>query len=99
MLHIIWEFRVKPGRATDFELHYGPTGTWAQLFGGSAGYRGTELLRDSEDPQRYLTIDHWSDTESYEGFRHQFHEQYQALDRQMEELTLMENKVGVFVGM
>ena len=96
MVRIVWEFRVKPGREPEFERHYSGNGTWADFFRRDPAYHGTELVRDAEEPQRYLTSDTWSDVQSYENFRATFHQQYEALDREMEHLTTMERKIGVF---
>jgi len=57
VLVIVWEFRVKAGRKAEFEQRYGPRGDWAQLFRRSPAYRGTDLLRDTADANRYLTLD------------------------------------------
>lgn len=58
MVHIVWEFLVRADRLPEFERHYsGVDGPWAQLFGKSPGFRGTVLLRNTEDPRHFLTID------------------------------------------
>jgi quinol monooxygenase YgiN len=95
MIQIVWEFRVTADKRAQFERHYGPSGTWAQFFRDPA-YRGTQLLRDIEDPRRYLTIDSWNDQASYDSFREQHREEYAALDREMESLTHEEKMLGVF---
>jgi quinol monooxygenase YgiN len=64
----IWQFRVRPGREAEFERHYGPDGTWAQLFARGEGYHGTELWRDPDERGRYLLSDAWADRASYESF-------------------------------
>jgi heme-degrading monooxygenase HmoA len=96
MIRIVWEFRVRPGHEQEFERRYSGGGTWANFFRPDPAYQGTELVRDTEDPQRYLTFDHWTGLQNYERFRAAFHQQYEALDRQMEDLTTMERKVGAF---
>jgi heme-degrading monooxygenase HmoA len=62
MIEIVWEFVIKEEARGQFELTYGPGGAWSKLFARSPGFRGTTLLRDVKNPQRYLTIDLW-DTE------------------------------------
>ena len=52
-------FRYEVRDPADFERVYGPEGEWAQFFRSGAGYIGTELLRDVEEPDRYLVIDRW----------------------------------------
>lgn len=51
-----------------FERAYGPEGEWAQFFAGGAGYIGTELLRDVEQPGRYVSIDRWESRDAYNAF-------------------------------
>jgi heme-degrading monooxygenase HmoA len=51
-----------------FEEAYGPAGEWAQFFEGARGYLGSELLRDIEQPGRYLLIDRWESTATYNDF-------------------------------
>jgi len=51
-----------------FERTYGPEGEWAQFFAGGAGYIGTELLRDVEQPGRYVSIDRWESRDAYNAF-------------------------------
>lgn len=96
MIHIIWEFRVRPGAEAEFENHYSGQGTWAKFFRQDSAYHGTQLLRDPSDPHRYLTIDAWDDESSYGAFRVTHREQYNAIDQQMESLTESENRIGVF---
>lgn len=92
----IWEFRVEVNRQLDFQLHYGPGGTWAMLFRRSPGYIGTLLLRDRSDPLRYVTIDRWTTEEEYRAFRTQFAREYAELDEQCGSLTTRESCLGEF---
>ena len=96
MLHILWEYRVPAGKRSDFERHYNSNGTWAGLFRRDPGYRGTTLLRDPEDPARYLTLDAWDDAASFHRFKKEFAAEYAALDQQMETLTESERHLGSF---
>ncbi|HEV8255177.1 MAG TPA: antibiotic biosynthesis monooxygenase family protein, partial [Vicinamibacteria bacterium] len=68
-MHVVWEFRVLPDKRYEFERRYGGDGDWARLFRLADGYAGTTLLRDAEDPGRYVTIDAWRDREAYAWFR------------------------------
>lgn len=92
----IWEFIVTAPQQAEFERHYAADGSWAQLFRKAHGYIGTELLQDRSDPQRYLTVDRWTDIEAYRDFRRAFAEQYTALDRQCENLSTRETALGEF---
>jgi heme-degrading monooxygenase HmoA len=96
VIQVIWEFRVVPGKESEFERHYGPNGTWVHLFRKTTEFLGTELLRDSEVPGRYLTVDCWKDLKPYESFRKEFAAEYKGIDDQMEALTDSETRVGVF---
>jgi heme-degrading monooxygenase HmoA len=93
---IVWRFTIHPESKVRFESIYGPNGAWAVLFARSAGYRGTELLRGTSDPNSYLTIDRWESEAAFEEFRRQFAAEYEALDRQCEGLTQTEAKIGIF---
>ncbi len=96
MLHIVWELRVRVDRRREFEEQYGGAGTWAVFFRGAPGYQKTRLLRDRDDPSRYLTIDVWSDLEAYRAFSEKHAAEYDAIDRRCEELTEKERCLGYF---
>jgi heme-degrading monooxygenase HmoA len=93
---IVWQFTIHSDSKVRFESIYGPNGAWAVLFARSAGYRGTELLRETTDPDSYLTIDRWESAAAFEEFRRQFAAEYEALDRDCEDLTQTETKIGIF---
>jgi quinol monooxygenase YgiN len=94
MIHAIWEFRVSPEYVAEYERNYGSNGTWAQLFRRSPAYRGTELLRDNDDPLRYVTIDKWEDLAPYKAMRGR--EDYKELDVHCERLTTSDRLIGIF---
>jgi heme-degrading monooxygenase HmoA len=60
MHRLVYEYEVDPARVDQFEETYRADGGWAGFFRGGAGYLGTELLRDSARPGRYLVVDHWT---------------------------------------
>jgi len=93
---IVWEFRCRQARRREFQNAYSSNGTWARFFRRGEGYLRTELLRDREDPLRYLTIDVWRSRKAYEQFKKQHRDEYQAIDRQCESLTEVEQKIGEF---
>lgn len=66
MLALVFSYEVHD--AAEFERVYGPEGDWAGFFRRGAGYVGTELLRDVENPGRYLVIDRWDSREAYNAF-------------------------------
>jgi heme-degrading monooxygenase HmoA len=96
VIYIVWRFTAKPNLVADFERDYNSEGSWAQLFRRSPGYRGTTLLRDSAASNRYLLWDCWDSLASFEQFKRDHGAEYAALDKQCEELTEEETKVGVF---
>ncbi len=96
MLNIIWEFHCKPERQAEFENIYKPDGKWSQLFSCSPGYQGTTLIRDQNQPCRYLCADHWDDLTSFQAFKDSNADDYTKLDRLCEELTVKESCLGYF---
>ncbi len=93
---IVWEFRARPGCEWQFEQVYGPNGDWAKLFSVAEGYLRTELMRDEDNPGRYLSIDLWRSRQDYDSFRQRHAEEYRRLDEKCEEMTENEFAVGVF---
>jgi quinol monooxygenase YgiN len=92
----LWEFIVEPEHVEEFERHYGPQGSWVELFRLAPGYIQTLLLRDSSEPRRFVTIDRWENAEAYNKFRADFSRQYTDLDTRCEELTVRESLLGNF---
>jgi heme-degrading monooxygenase HmoA len=66
VLALVFSYEVTDTPA--FERIYGPDGEWAAFFRQGAGYVGTELLRDVENPGRYLVIDRWDSGDAYNAF-------------------------------
>jgi heme-degrading monooxygenase HmoA len=91
---IVWQFHVRAGHEREFEELYGPRGAWASLFAKSSSYVGTQLLRDTTEPRRYLTIDTWKTVDAFATFREAHAAEYEALDRRCESLTERETKIG-----
>jgi heme-degrading monooxygenase HmoA len=93
---IVWEFRASAGQEAEFERVYGPEGVWADLFARGDGFIATELLRDTGERGRYLTIDRWTSQAAFEAFRHRWGEAYRALDQRCEGLRERETLLGSF---
>jgi heme-degrading monooxygenase HmoA len=93
---VLWQFRPLVGQESEFKRAYGPSGEWAQLFRQGDGYLGTELLRRSDDPREYLTLDRWASRAAYEAFRARWSNEYRRLDYRLEELTEEEVFLGTF---
>ena len=66
MIALVFRYEVRDSES--FEAAYGPDGEWAQFFRQGAGYVGTELLRDVEEPERYLVLDRWESADAYNAF-------------------------------
>jgi len=95
---IVWEFRVRRDRVTEFEEKYGPEGAWARFFRGSAGYIRTELVRDVAADLRFLTLDYWQAEEEFNRFHEQNLAGYERLDKEFAGLTEKETRLGAFTG-
>jgi heme-degrading monooxygenase HmoA len=93
---VIWEFKVKPEAKLAFEQAYGPEGDWAQLFNQSPDYRGTQLVRDTNRPGRYLTLDRWASRAGFHQFKQAHQADYNAFDQRCEALTADECLIGEF---
>jgi heme-degrading monooxygenase HmoA len=96
MIEIIWEFVVKEEARGQFELAYGPGGAWSKLFARSSGFRGTTLLRDTKNPQRYLTIDLWDTAAQREQVLAERKPEYANLDAAFADWTESKTEVGIF---
>ena len=94
MYVIIWEYQVKANQLTEFEDIYSAHGLWVKLFRKAEGYQGTELLRDPDQPQHYITIDRWTSSLHYESFLIRWKSEYTAIDAQCESLTEKESLAG-----
>lgn len=94
MYVIIWKYQVKTDRTADFEQIYHSNGAWVELFRKEEGYLGTELLHDSNQLYRYITIDRWTSSHDYESFRSRWKSEYARLDAQCEGLTEQETLLG-----
>lgn len=91
MYCIVWRFTTSDPAA--FEEHYGPNGTWAQLFRRSGNYLRTDLLRSAD---AYLTLDWWTSLDAYNAFRAEHAEEYARVDATCEAVTTFEEKLGEF---
>lgn len=96
MVVIVWAFRVRPERLSEFLSANAPGGEWDRLFRRGEGFLSVELLQDERDETRFLTIDRWVSREARDRFRLRFREEYDALDRKCEDLTLEEAPIGDF---
>ena len=96
MIEIVWEFVVKEEAQGQFELAYGPGGAWSKLFARCPGFRGTTLIRDTQNPRRYLTIDLWDSLEQREQALDEHKAEYADLDAAFAGWTETETELGIF---
>lgn len=92
----VWEYRVRPEHRAEFERDYGAGGAWARLFARDPAYRGTRLLRDRDDPERFLTVDLWDSREACMAFRERHRVEFDAVDARGEGWTASERQIGEF---
>ncbi len=96
MIQIVWEFIVKESAVGRFLRAYGPNGAWSRLFREYPGFLGTTLLRDEENPRRFLTIDLWETGSHRKRMLTQAKAQYSELDDVLADLTESEEEIGIF---
>ncbi len=96
MVEIVWEFVVKEEARGQFELAYGPGGAWSKLFAQCPGFQGTTVLRDTENPLRYLTTDLWETAAQREQALAERKAEYSDLEAAFGEWTESKTEVGIF---
>ena len=96
MLVIVWEYRVRPERAEDFEALYRPDGQWADLFRNAPGFVSVTLMKDLNDPNRFLIADRWTSETSYDEFKRAHIDEYNALSARGRRLYERETEIGRF---
>ena len=96
MIAILWEYSVPLENIADFERHYDSSGTWVIFFRKAAAYHGTTLLRDMENPGRYMTLDHWDSFAAYQSFCTEHEAEYRRIDAMCAALTNSEERLGLF---
>ena len=89
-------FRYEARDAAEFERVYGPEGEWAQFFRRGRGYVGSELLRDLEEPERYLVIDRWESVEAYNAFLAEHESEYVRRSEETSVYYVQELRFGTF---
>jgi heme-degrading monooxygenase HmoA len=82
--------------AAAFEATYGSEGEWASFFGGARGYIGTELLRDVDEPGRYVLIDRWESADAYNAFTAANRDEYMRRGDELRFNYVQELRFGTF---
>lgn len=96
MFITIWKYKVKPGKKTEFEELYGNKGDWVKLFNKFPGYIKTDLIKNLNDNDMYLTMDYWLSKDAYDNFKLKSKEEFVLIDKKGEELTIEEEHSGEF---
>jgi heme-degrading monooxygenase HmoA len=94
MYAVIWRYKVRPQAIDEFEQAYGPQGDWVRLFKLDKGFMNSELLRSTQEPDAFVTIDRWVSRDHFMAFLQRLGDAYAALDARMAGLTLMEMRLG-----
>jgi heme-degrading monooxygenase HmoA len=89
-------FRYDARDPEEFERAYGSDGEWARFFRQGVGYIGTELLRDIEEPDRYIVIDRWESPETYSAFLAEHADEYLRRSDDARFYYLQELRMGTF---
>ena len=66
MIALVFRYEVRDPES--FERPTARTASGRSSSGRAPGYIGTELLRDVEEPERYLVIDRWESADAYNAF-------------------------------
>ena len=61
MIEYVQTCVVRDEHRGQFELSFGPGGAWSRIFARSPGFYGITLLRNGDEPRRYVVIEVWED--------------------------------------
>lgn len=96
MLVVVWEYRARPGRVDEFESYYRPDGPWGELFRECPGFVSVTLMKDMNDPLRFMVADRWTSEATYEEFKREVATRYQELSDRGRRLYERETEIGRF---
>lgn len=96
MIEIVYEYIVKEQYRRQFELAFGPGGLWSSLYAQCFGFRGTTVLRDTINNQRYLVIDLWDTVELHDQACADKQNAYTAQQSTFQEWTDKMSEFGSF---
>lgn len=83
----VWQYEVPAEQVEAFVAAYGADGDWAQLFRRASGYAGTDLFRDTDSRDRFLTVDRWDSETAWDAFLAQRGTEYGRLADDLAGLT------------
>ena len=92
----IWEYKVEEDSFSDFLFNYGSNGIWQKFFSQSEAYIKTELLKQDENRNSFITIDYWKNKSEFHDFLKLHKKEYDKIDKECEILIEEENKIGEF---
>lgn len=92
----IWQYLVNPKYLKEFNEFYGPLGIWNQFFKLSVSYIKTEILVDTANKFKFITIDYWHSKVDYNDFITINEKKYFEIDQKCDKFTLEELKIGEF---
>ena len=99
MIAIMWQFDVKSGQETEFELLYGVDGEWAAMNRQTRSYLGSSFLRDQNRPSRYIVIEYWSEMLVYEQHRAYRSDTMASLEGRSTALVESVQPLGIFTAL
>lgn len=86
----VWEYHVPTDSMPAFLDAYGAAGDWAQLFRRGTGYLGTQLYRDTDTADHFITVDRWTDESAWRNFLDAWADEYSTLDAALAGLGAIE---------
>jgi quinol monooxygenase YgiN len=95
-IEVLWEYIVRDEYLDQFIEMYSPNGSWSKLFSKHPGFIRTELIQDSSNPNRFVTIDHWVSLSTYANMKHRSRNEYKSIDEHCEVFTVDETYIGIF---
>ena len=96
MFQTIWEYDVFSEHVLNFKQAYCSDGDWVKLFQKADGFIETVLIEDINNKTKFITIDKWNSSESYNTFKANFKSEYTKMDTVFESFTKSENHIGSF---
>ena len=95
----MWQFDVKQGRESEFELLYGVEGDWTALNRRTRSYLGSSFLHDQNRPTRYVLIEYWSEMLVYEQHRESRLAAIESLEQRRAELVEAMEPLGIYTAL
>lgn len=96
MFLVVWSYKVSIVNQYAFETMYGKNGKWVRLFNRFPDYIKTELCKDLNNENHYISMDYWNSRESYYAFRKMTEKEFTEIDKFGEKITLEETRLGEF---